>query len=147
MNEPTAARPVGSDVAWTDWRATTTPSEAPRPDAVRPEAASGRVANIATENQAGKDTGGRSQDKPKESADAVFPTSYARFSIDSETQRLSIKIVDARTDEVIREIPSEQVQRIAAELQAAAQRNIAGKRPASASGHGAATNGGIDRYV
>src|SRR6266536_5308518 len=37
--------------------------------------------------------------------DASFPRSYAQFEINKETQRLSIKIVDAATNEVIRVIP------------------------------------------
>ncbi len=82
-----------------------------------------------------------------ETREAVFPTSYARFAIDSETQRLSIKIVDAVTDEVIREIPNEQVQRMVHELQASARQGSMGKRPAGAAGVDTAANGGVDRYV
>jgi hypothetical protein len=85
------------------------------------------------------------QTDPRESArDAAFPTSYARFSIDSKTQKLSIKIVDAVTDEVIREIPPEQVQRIAEDLQSLTRRGSIGRRSAGVDG---ATGGGVDRYV
>jgi hypothetical protein len=76
--------------------------------------------------------------------DAAFPSSYARFSINPDTQKLSIKIVDAVTDEVIREIPPEQVQRIAEDLQSLARRGSIGKRPAGTEG---AAGGGVDRYV
>ena len=82
--------------------------------------------------------------RPRARADAAFPTSYARFSINPDTQKLSIKIVDAVTDEVIREIPPEQVQRIAEDLQSLARRNAIGKRPA---GSGSRAGGGVDRYV
>jgi hypothetical protein len=79
--------------------------------------------------------------------DAAFPTSYARFAINPDTQRLSIKIVDAVTNEVLREIPPEQVQRIAEDLQSLARQGSHGRR--SAAGHGAdcSTGGGVDRYV
>jgi hypothetical protein len=80
----------------------------------------------------------------KSARDAAFPSSYARFSINPDTQKLSIKIVDAVTDEVIREIPPEEVQRIAEDLQSLARRGTIGKRPA---GYGAAAGGGVDRYV
>ena len=52
--------------------------------------------------------------------------------------------MDAVTDEVIREIPPEQVQRIAEDLQSLARRGSIGKRPAGAE---AAAGGGVDRYV
>ncbi|MCC7369089.1 MAG: flagellar protein FlaG [Chloroflexi bacterium] len=75
---------------------------------------------------------------------ATFPQSYARFSINEKTHRISIKIVDAATDEVLREIPSEEVQRIAEELQALARKTSPGKRlPSNDWG----ASGGIDRYV
>jgi len=88
------------------------------------------------------------KDPARESArDAAFPTSYARFEINAKTQKLSIKIVDALTDEVIREIPSEQVQRIAEDLQSLARRNSIGKRPTGGVGAECSTGGGVDRYV
>lgn len=43
---------------------------------------------------------------------------YAKFTVHPETGVVSIKILDARTDEVIREIPPDEVLRIAEELQA-----------------------------
>jgi len=80
--------------------------------------------------------------------DAAFPTSYARFSINAETQRLSIKIVDAVTNEVIREIPSEEVQRIAEDLQSLTRHGATGSRRAAGSpGADCPTGGGVDRYV
>ena len=83
---------------------------------------------------------------PRPTRDATFPTSYARFEIDAKTQKLSIKIVDAVTDEVIREIPSEQVSaspRISSHWRA-------GPRSASAQAARAlsrSSGGGVDRYV
>ena len=59
-------------------------------------------------------------------------------------QEVSIKIVDAATDEVIREIPPEQVQRIAEDLQSPGRRASIGKRPAGAD---RTAGGGVDRYV
>src|SRR5690606_10964061 len=109
MNEPTPARVIGSEVAWTGWRPATEQAAAPRPDAVRPEMAVGRGTISGT---TGSDEAKRAAPGVAATPAAVFPTSYARFAIDAETQRLSIKIVDLVTDEVIREIPSEQVQRI-----------------------------------
>jgi flagellar protein FlaG len=144
MYEPTPTRPMGSDVAWAGRRPGADPADAPRPDAVRPEAA---VARGATPGTPGVPTAKDDVARVPATRDAVFPTSYARFAIDSETQRLSIKIVDAVTDEVIREIPHEHVQRMAHELQAAARRGSVGKRPAGAPGVDAAANGGVDRYV
>lgn len=83
---------------------------------------------------------------PREIApEATFPTSYARFSINAETQRISIKIVDALTDEVIREIPAEEVQRIAEDLQSMTRRGALGR--GAASGTDGVTGSGVDRYV
>jgi hypothetical protein len=81
--------------------------------------------------------------------DAAFPRSYAHFEINKETQRLSIKIIDAATDEVIRVIPSEEVQRISDELQAMARRDAIGKRQSGDVGSGSVptASGGVDRYV
>lgn len=89
-----------------------------------------------------------SPEPTKETArDATFPTSYARFSINPETQRLSIKIVDAVTEEVIREIPPEQVQRIADEIQLLGRNSTFGRRGAAGPGADGSTGGGVDRYV
>ncbi len=81
--------------------------------------------------------------------DASFPRSYAQFEINKETQRLSIKIVDAATNEVIRVIPSEEVQRISSELQTMARRDTIGKRQPGSVGGGSepTASGGVDRYV
>ncbi|MCC6174439.1 MAG: flagellar protein FlaG [Chloroflexi bacterium] len=83
-----------------------------------------------------------------------YPPSYAHFAFNEKTQQVSIKIVDARTDEVIREIPPERVQRIAEELQVLARRGAGGA--ASGLGTGQTSRlampsdnlaGAIDRYV
>jgi hypothetical protein len=149
MNEPTVARVAGSEVAWSGWTPAADRVDAPRPDAVRSEAAqvvrplpgSPRSPDAATEAES--DPGAT-----KEAArDAAFPTTYARFSINPETQRLSIKIVDAVTDEVIREIPPEQVQRIADDLQSLARHSTFGRRGAGGPGANGSTGGGVDRYV
>ena len=81
--------------------------------------------------------------------DAAFPRSYAQFEMDKETQRLRIKIVDAETNEVIRVIPTEEVQRITDELQTLARRDTIGKRQSGGVGGGGepAPSGGVDRYV
>ena len=78
--------------------------------------------------------------------DAAFPTSYAQFSINPETQRLSIKIVDAATNEVIREIPPEQVERIADDLQSLTRYGSNSRRSAVGSGADRSTGGGVDLY-
>ncbi len=80
-------------------------------------------------------------------SDASFPKSYARFSINAETQKVSIKIVDAVTDEVIREIPPDQVQRIAEELQSLGRRASIGRRPTGGTGTMRSPAAGVDRYV
>jgi hypothetical protein len=64
--------------------------------------------------------------------------------MNKDTNRLSIKIVDAATDEVIREIPSDEVHRIAYELQAMARRVSIGKWQPGSRPNG---TGGVDRYV
>ncbi len=40
-----------------------------------------------------------------------------RFSVDEETDRTVIKVIDSETDEVIRQIPSEEILRIAESLE------------------------------
>jgi hypothetical protein len=44
--------------------------------------------------------------------------SYAKFTVHPESGMVSIKIIDARTDQVIREVPPEDVLKIVEELQA-----------------------------
>lgn len=56
-------------------------------------------------------------DRAEIGGEQLGPKTYARFSIHEKTGLLSIKIVDADTDRVIREIPPESVARIAEELQ------------------------------
>ena len=119
--------------------------DAPRPDAVRLEAAQAGRSLPGAPGASGTPTDAERLPASREpSRDAAFPSSYARFSINPDTQKLSIKIVDAVTDEVIREIPPEQVQRIAEDLQSLGRRGTIGKRPA---GSPAAAGGGVDRYV
>jgi flagellar protein FlaG len=142
MNEPTVTRGFGQDVAWSNWQAATDRADAPHPDPVRAEATPpARPLPGAAEAAAVVEGVPSTKDV---ASDAAFPQSYARFSINEKTQRISIKIVDAATDEVLREIPSEEVQRIAEDLQALARRNSIGKRPQQ-SERGA--SGGVDRYV
>jgi hypothetical protein len=111
---------------------------------VRPLPGASRPPDAAVEPESDLE----SKETPKEPArDAAFPTSYARFEINPKTQRLSIKIVDAATDEVIREIPPEQVQRIAEDLQSLARHSSFGRRGAAGPGADRASGGGVDRYV
>jgi len=143
MNEPTVTRGVGQDVAWSNWQAAAADrADAPRPDPARSEATpparplpgASEAPAVAARGPSAKDAG----------SDATFPQSYARFSINEHTHRISIKIIDAATDEVLREIPSEEVQRIAEDLQALTRQNSIGKRPQSSDW---AASGGVDRYV
>ena len=142
MHESNMTRISGSDVAWPAWPAPSDRVDAPRPDVVRPETAW----PVPAEHPPADEAESRSVTTEKASA-AAFPTSYARFSINAETQKLSIAIVDAATDEVIREIPPEQVQRIAEDLQSMARRTSIGKRPAPADRAAQAASRGVDRYV
>lgn len=159
MQESTVNRSLGSDGARTVW-----PGAAGRPDgqpdAGRPDAPRGAyqtpqmVPWPVLPGSGGLDTretadGPRPPDGPRPK-DAAFPRAYARFEMNKDTQRLSIKIVDAVTDEVIREIPPDDVERIAYELQVMARKSTVGKGQA---GHhaggvgGPPTAGGVDRYV
>src|SRR3954454_19406806 len=152
MNEQTVARTGGSDVSWSGWPSAPDRVDAPRPDAVRPEAAQAarplpgtpHPHDAGTGHDEPADTMGASKQPTR---DAAFPTSYARFSINAETQRLSIKIVDAVTNEVIREIPAEEVRRVAKHLQPLKRHGSPGSRRAAGSpGADCATGGGVDRY-
>ena len=152
MSEQAVTRMGGSDVTLSGWTPAADRVDAPRPDAVRPEAAQAvrplpgapRSPDAAAEAESEP----ASREQVKESArDAAFPTTYARFAINPDTQRLSIKIVDAVTDEVIREIPPEQVQRIADDLQSLARHGTFGRRGAAGPGAEGSTGGGVDRYV
>ena len=150
MNEPTAARPIGPEVTRSGWPAGPDRADAPRPDAVRSEAALAAQAARALPgaNRPGETTEKAASVPGTKSAvhDATFPTSYAQFAINAETHKLSIKIVDAATNEVIREIPPDQVERIAQDLQVLGRRGVHGKQAAGGSGDGP-TSGGVDRYV
>ena len=144
MHESNVTRVNGSDASWSGWQAAADRGDAPRPDAVRSEAAqAGRPLPGATDVADAPAEAERLPGVREPRRDAAFPSSYARFSINPDTQKLSIKIVDAVTDEVIREIPPEQVQRIAEDLQSLARRGSIGKRPAGST----AAGGGVDRYV
>src|SRR5688572_27452001 len=94
MHEPTVTRTFGSER--TGWSPAPGRADAPRPDAVRSEAApAGRPLPGST---GASDAPGDVERAPltREShRDAAFPNSYARFSINPDTQKLSIKIVDA----------------------------------------------------
>lgn len=157
MYEPTLTRLTGSDVTRSGWQAAPGRADAPRPDAVRSEAARaaiqplpGATATGASESPADADTWPELPGSREPKQNAAFPTSYARFAIDNETQKLSIKIVDAVTNEVIREIPPEQVQRIAEDLQSVARRGAIGRRPGGGSGSTGTeriSGMGVDRYV
>jgi hypothetical protein len=145
MNEANVTRVSGPDVARPGWPAGFDRAAPARPETVHREAAPAEVSAAGTgklpaEHDSRPSTRG-------DTNDATFPTSYARFSINAETQKLSIKIVDAVTDEVIREIPPEQVQRIAEDLQSLGHRAGIGKRPAGAGGADKVAGGGVDRYV
>ena len=145
MNEANVTRVSGPDVARPGWPAGFDRVDTARPVAARPEAApverpATGPGTLPAEHDSRPSTRGNTND-------ATFPTSYARFSINAETQKLSIKIVDAVTDEVIREIPPEQVQRIAEDLQSLGHRASIGKRPAGADGADKVAGGGVDRYV
>jgi hypothetical protein len=152
MNEQAVARMGGSDVSWSGWPSPPDRADAPRPDAVRSEAAQATVPLPGAHHKT--DAPGR-QDEPTEPSfgshenarDAAFPTSYARFAINPQTQRLSIKIVDVVTNEVIREIPPEHVERIAEDLQSLARHGSSRRRSAASPGADCATGGGVDRYV
>jgi flagellar protein FlaG len=147
MNEQTVARVIGSDGARAGWPVASDRAEAPRPDAVRSEAAQAAQPPSVAQRQTDVPVEVAGVPRPRDATnDATFARSYARFEINDKTRRLSIKIVDAATDEVIREIPSEEVQRIAEELQALARRGTIGKRPAG-DVRARSTGGGVDRYV
>jgi hypothetical protein len=142
MNEPQVSSVSGIDAAWSGRRAADGQADVPRPASVPRDSAGGRPA--------GNEPKLESRDQPESgsrSHDAAFPTSYARFSIDAKTQKLSIKIVDAVTDEVLREIPPEQVQRIAEDLQSLTRRQSGGKRTTGGDGVESVASRGVDRYV
>ena len=143
MNEPTVTRRVGQDVARAHWQAAAADrADTPHPDTVRSEPTqAARPLPGAADSPAEVESAPSPKDAGK---DAAFPQSYARFSINEKTHRISIKIVDAATDEILREIPSEEVERIAEDLQALARRNAIGKRPHNAE---RAASGGVDHYV
>lgn len=143
MNEPAVTRGVGQDIAWANWQA----AAADRADAVHPDVVRSEPTQAARPLPGVTDTPAEVESVPSvrdAGKEAAFPQSYARFSINEKTHRISIKIVDAATDEVLREIPSEEVERIAENLQALARRNSIGKRPQNAE---RAATGGIDHYV
>jgi len=140
MYEPTVTRSLGSDSTRPVWPGATGRPDAPS-DGARPAPTPPPQPALQLPGQPDPaDTFDTTASK-----DVAFPRSYARFSINKDTQRLSIKIVDAVTDQVIREIPPEEVQRIADELQTMTRRAAVGRR-LPGSGEPPA-HGGVDRYV
>src|SRR6187397_1856354 len=102
MQEPTASRSLGSDGTWPAWpRAVDRP--APQSDVARLDPARGTPVDQPPAPFGVEDAGKSTAERLME---ASFPRTYARFEMNKETQRLCIKIVDAATDEVVREIPS-----------------------------------------
>jgi hypothetical protein len=53
---------------------------------------------------------------------STISQAYARFSIDQETGMVSLTIVDAATNEVIRQVPSDEILELARQLQVQAER-------------------------
>lgn len=100
-----------------------TPSEAPRPasadadsvDLALQRAAVARAAEARAENEARQAPDERQlQDSVNMVNEAVKVfNSSVRFSIDEETKQRVVRVVDLETDEVIRQIPSEEVLAIA----------------------------------
>lgn len=132
MNESSGMHAVGAELVRTD-----RPQPTPRQDAAalrrRPDGfGSGRESFDSVEVGGGATVG-----------------AYARFSFSRQTGAISIRIVDARTDEVIREIPPERLAQIAEELQALARRAIGGGRASAGAANGApgTADRGVDHYV
>ena len=152
MDEQTVTRTGGSDVSRSGWTPAADRADLPRPDAVRSAAAQavqplpGWPRPFGTVADA-DELPGLTPRSREAARDAAFPTSYAQFSINPDTQRLSIKIVDAATNEVIREIPPEQVARIADDLQSLTRHGSMGRRSAGSLGADRSPGGGVDRYV
>jgi hypothetical protein len=135
MYEPTVARPPEPGPIRPEW---------PRGGATSDGAAKARVTDGPAPSATGFDRVELS------GAEGAHAQAYAKFSFSDATGSISIQIVDPRTDEVIREIPPEQVARIAEELQALARRAIGGghAKDAGLARDGAgARDGGVDRYV
>jgi hypothetical protein len=66
----------------------------------------------------GRPVPGRDQfDRMEVQVGETLVQAHAQFVVHPKSGAVSIKIIDSRTDQVIREIPSEQVIRIAEELQ------------------------------
>ena len=148
MQDARVTRVSGSDIARLDGPTTGGRVDAAHPEGLRPEPGQA-VPSIPGPSRPsdGADADGSRPRPAGKASPAAFPTSYARFSIDAETQQLSIKIVDAVTDQVIREIPAEEVQRIAEDLQSLARRASIGKHPAGGVGTARIAGVGVDRYV
>ena len=134
MNEPTAVRTPASDMAWTG---------GPRPTARSEEAAS-------TPREPGRSVPElMGVDRVDVGRGEMQTQAYAQFSFNEKTGSVSIRIVNPRTDEIIREIPPERVAMIAEELQALARRTAPGGRAADGGpvGTPGIPNGGVDQYV
>ena len=50
-----------------------------------------------------------------------LPSTYAQYVVNQDTHQVQIRILDAKTDEVIREVPSDEVEALTKELQSYAQ--------------------------
>ena len=136
MNEPTVARTYRGETAWIGW-----PQPAVRSDV----AATPREPGRSVPELAGVD-------RVDVGRGDTMTQAYAKFSFNEKTGAVSIRLVDPRTDEVIREIPPERVAMIAEELQALARRNAPGGRVADGGPLGTPSipgspDGGVDHYV
>jgi hypothetical protein len=133
MNEPTVARTSNGETARTGW---------PVPGVRSSVAPTPREPGRSVPELAGVDRVDVSRGDSQTQA-------YAKFSFNEKTGAVSIRIVDVRTDEVIREIPPERVAEIAEELQALARRTTPGGRLADGVPDGAPgiPDRGVDHYV
>ena len=133
MNESTVARTPGGETALTGW-----PLLAARSDVAAAPREPGQTAR-----------GLVGADRVAVGPGGATASTYAKFSFNEKTGAVSIRIVDARTEEVIREIPPERVAEIAEELQALARRTAPGGRAADDGviGLPSSPDRGVDRYV
>lgn len=54
----------------------------------------------------------------RQQVQGVLTQTYVRFIVDDETKQIRVQVVDASNDEVIREIPSEELAKLSAGLRA-----------------------------
>jgi uncharacterized FlaG/YvyC family protein len=50
--------------------------------------------------------------------DSLMRTAYAQFSVDRDSGKMAVKIIDARTNEIVMEIPSPALLHVAAQVEA-----------------------------